>query len=171
MLLQGGSFLTLMSKVATFPPSGWISPLWPAFRIFRCFFARSCLKPVPPPLWNATGAARVTVAAFELRVNSPLLVGLLTCISIIMCFSVFSFDCQHSPLLSIVMCLSVFSLTFHFFFACQYSPLLYNSPACQYSSLFFNAHVLVSVIPCRSVFSSIVSIHLCLSAYYEYCRL
>ena len=103
LLLQGDSFLTLMSKVATFPPSGLhfppldeFPPLWPAFRIFRCFFARSCLKLVPPPLWNATGAARDTVAAFELRVDSHVLVSIFLWVSILLCLSAFSLTFRSS---------------------------------------------------------------------------
>ena len=142
MLLQGGSFLTLMSKVATFPPSGWISPLWPAFRIFRCFFCSVLLEASPPTALECnrggeSHCCRFWAAcqfSFACR-SSYLLFNYHVLFSILLWLSAFSlaFNCHVLvsilPYFSLLLCLSVFSLTL------QFSCLSVFSLAFQFSCL------------------------------------
>ena len=125
LLLQSGSFLTLMSQVATFPPSGLYFPALDEFPPFGLHFAFSAVF-LLGPAWSQSPHR----SGMQLRRRESLL-PLLSCVSILMCLSVFflgfqsSFACQHFPLLfnppllvSILPCVLVFS------FACQYSILL-----------------------------------------------
>ena len=190
MLLQGGSFLTLMSKVATFPPSGLHFPPLDEFPAFGLHFAFSAVFLLGPAWSQSPHRSGMQPGRRES------LLPLLSCVSIFLCLSVFllafQLSCafQYSPL--IVSILPCFQLSC----ACQYSPLLFNSSL--FVSIYpcflilllvsilpcFTILLLVSILPCFSMLMClsvlslagqysplIVSIQLCLSAYYEYCRL
>ena len=112
MLLQGGSFLTLMSNVAAFPPLASIFPLWMNFPPLACishfplFFCSVLLEASPPTALECNRGGESHCCRFWAACQ-------------------FSFACQFSylifnyhvlvsilPHFSILLCLSVFSLAF-----------------------------------------------------------
>ena len=186
-----------MSKVATFPPSGLHFPPLDEFPPFGLHFAFSAVFLLGPAWSQSPHRSGMQPGRRES------LLPLLSCVSILLCLSVFllafqlSCACQYSPLLfSILLWLSAFSLAFNCHVLVSILPLLFNSSLlvsilpCFLILLHvsilpcFSILLLVSILPCFSMLmclsvlslsgqysSLIVSIHLCLSTYYEYCRL